>query len=248
MQQETIVKNADSNAGDKVAELRSFMAQQMIVLDKQIGSNVSQLLKDMDGMKRGISDSHGSSLVEINFRFAALKQEMTNMHEKSNKDVSQIHADFLKIKQFDEKIVQLAKFRDMDDEKFTVSDRVLEMRMKENYEKLIENIENTERRCKIDAQRVADLAAKKAKGGRGGSRSGGGQSSTSMISGSNPNLLGGMSSRKLIMSPSQASQPLNPQSPMSEDRKNKHLQTMEPVEEDRRDSRMSHDKNQASIL
>ena len=71
-------------------------------------------------------------------------------------------------------MVQLAKFREVDDEKFNMCDKVLEVKIKENYEKLFELIENTERRCKIDAQRVADLAAKKARGGRGGSRSGGG--------------------------------------------------------------------------
>ena len=79
------------------------------------------------------------------------------------------------------------------------------MRVNENYDKLVELVENTERRCKIDAQRVADLAAKKAKGGRGGSHRSGGVSSASMVSGSNPNLLGANTSRKLIISPSNAS-------------------------------------------
>ena len=43
MQHESIAKNADTSAADKVAELRQFMSQQMTVLEKQLGSNVSMI-------------------------------------------------------------------------------------------------------------------------------------------------------------------------------------------------------------
>ena len=70
-----------------------------------------------------------------------------------------------------------------------------------------------------------------------------------MISGSNPNLLSANTSRKLIISPSNASQSLGPQSPMSEERKQAITTTnIEPIEEDRRDSRMSHDKSRFTNL
>jgi hypothetical protein len=46
-----------------------------------------------------------------------------------------------------------------------MSDKVLEKRIEESYNKLVAEIENTERRCKIDAQRVAAMEAKKARGG-----------------------------------------------------------------------------------
>ena len=65
---------------------------------------------------------------------------------------------------------------------------MLEKRIEESYKSLVTEIENTERRCKIDAQRVAKLESIKARGnGRGSNRSGA-VSSGSMKSGSNPNL------------------------------------------------------------
>jgi hypothetical protein len=53
----------------------------MTVLEKQLGSNVSTILEDMKVQKKGIDANHGSSLVEINFKFAAMRQEMKNVHE-----------------------------------------------------------------------------------------------------------------------------------------------------------------------
>lgn len=35
----------------------------------------------MKVQKKGIDDNHGSSLVEINFKFAAMRQEMKNIHD-----------------------------------------------------------------------------------------------------------------------------------------------------------------------
>ena len=64
-----------------MAELRQFVSQQMTVLEKQLGSNVSTILEDMKVQKKGIDANHGSSLVEINFKFAAMRQEMKNVHE-----------------------------------------------------------------------------------------------------------------------------------------------------------------------
>ena len=80
-QQETIVKNAETQAADKVAELRKELTRMMTVLEKQIGSSSGQIMKEMDGMKKGLCDNHSKSLVDINFRFAALKQDVSNLNE-----------------------------------------------------------------------------------------------------------------------------------------------------------------------
>ena len=108
MQQDTIVKNADINAADKVAELRQFMSQQMTVLEKQLGSNVTLLQEDMKVQKKGIDANHGSSLVEINFKFAAMRQEMKNIHEQRNKDLSLINIDYCKVNEFEAKVKEIA--------------------------------------------------------------------------------------------------------------------------------------------
>ena len=84
------------------------MSQQMSVLEKQLGSNVTSLQEDMKVQKKGIDANHGSSLVEINFKFAAMRQEMKNIHEQRNKDLSLINIDYCKVNEFEAKVKEIA--------------------------------------------------------------------------------------------------------------------------------------------
>jgi hypothetical protein len=53
--------------------------------------------------------------------------------------------------QFNEKCAQLAAERHKDDKKFTNSDKAIEKKVDDNFAKIMQEIENTERRCKTDA-------------------------------------------------------------------------------------------------